>query len=318
MNSTDLPGGASAGAAVRRRVKSAAERILAGSGIAWLVGRRARRRGLILAYHNVVPARVAPAGDASLHLPLAAFERQLDALERLAEVRSLEDLLGPAQPAPGKPQVAITFDDAYQGAVTAGSEALARRGFPATFFVPPAFVGGASFWWDALAGADGFLAGPVRSRALDALSGQDVRIRAWAREQGIPLADPPAHARAASEAELSAAAQHPGVTIGSHSWSHPNLARLGAAELRDELVMARDWLAARFGTRFIPWLSFPYGAYSDGVLRAAEDAGYAGALRIDGGRLSVAAPRYALPRLNVPAGLSIDGFCLRLAGLPLA
>jgi peptidoglycan/xylan/chitin deacetylase (PgdA/CDA1 family) len=201
--------------------------------------------------------------------------------------------------------------------VTAGVEALARRGFPATIFVPPAFVGGASFWWDALAGKAGGLPAPIRAFALDTLRGEDRRIREWAGEQGLPVAEVPDHARAASEPELIAAAERPGLTIGSHSWSHPNLARLTGVELGQELVRSRDWLAARFSHRFIPWLSFPYGAYAEDAIRATEAAGYRGALRIDGGRLPIGTPPYAVPRLNVPAGLSLEGFSLRLAGLPL-
>ncbi len=302
---------------MRTLVKRAAESVLARSGIAWMVGRRGRRRGLILAYHNIVPAGCACVGDLSLHLPQAAFERQLDRLEALADVLPLQELLRTDRPESLRPEVAITFDDAYQGAVTAGVEALARRGLPSAIFVPPAFVGGGSFWWDALAGTKGSVPAPVRRMALDPLRGEDARVRKWAGEQGLPMADLPAHARAASETELIAAAQQPGLTIGSHSWSHPNLARLGEADLREELVKSRDWLAARFSLRFIPWLSFPYGSYSEGVVRAAAEAGYLGALRIDGGRLSTGASPYAVPRLNVPAGLSVDGFSLRLAGLPL-
>jgi peptidoglycan/xylan/chitin deacetylase (PgdA/CDA1 family) len=282
-----------------------------------VVGGRARRRGLILAYHNIVPVGWTPIGEVSLHLPQAAFERQLDRLATHADVLSLQDLLRGDRPQSPRPQVAITFDDGYQGAVTAGIDALTQRGFPATIFVAPAFVGGASFWWDALAGESGGLPAPTRSMLLDRLRGEDARVRAWAREQSLPIAELPAHARAASETELIEAAQRPGVTIGSHSWSHPNLARLGEAELREELVKSRDWLAGRVGERFVPWLSFPYGVHSDAVVRAAAEAGYLGALRIDGGRIPKAASLFTVPRLNVPAGLSADGFSLRLAGLPL-
>lgn len=302
---------------MRRQVKRAAEVALDRSGIAWLACHRARRRGLILAYHNIVPTGCAPVGDRSLHLPETAFERQLDVLERHAEVRSLEDLARPDRPSSSKPEVAITFDDGYRGAVTAGVEALARRGFPSTIFVPPAFVGGASFWWDVLAGPEGSLADLVRSTVLGSLQGEDAAARRWAGERGIPMTEPPDHARAASEAELATAAARGAVTFGSHSWSHPNLTSLDTARLGEELSASRDWLAARFGDRFIPWLSFPYGSYSDSVLGEVARAGYRGALRIEGGRLSSTGSRLALPRLNVPAGLSVEGFSLRLAGLPL-
>jgi peptidoglycan/xylan/chitin deacetylase (PgdA/CDA1 family) len=302
---------------MRRQVKHAAEVALDRSRIAWLVCHRARRQGLILAYHNIVPAGCVPIGDRSLHLPEAAFEQQLDVLERHAEVRPLEDLVRPDRPTSSKPEVAITFDDAYRGAVTAGVAALARRGFPSTLFVPPAFVGGASFWWDVLAGPDGKLADLVRSTVLGSLQGEDAAARRWAAGRGIPMTEPPDHARGASEAELAAAATRGAVTFGSHSWSHANLASLDTARLGQELTASRDWLAGRFGDRFVPWLSFPYGSYSESVPAELARAGYRGALRIDGGRLSSATTPLAWPRLNVPAGLSVEGFSLRLAGLPL-
>ena len=66
----------------------------------------------------------------------------------------------------------------------------------------------------------------------------------------------------------------------------------------------------------LPWLTYPYGLYSAATERAVERAGYAGAFRVDGGWMSSTSDRrYALPRLNVPAGMSIDGFKMRLAGL---
>jgi hypothetical protein len=52
------------------------------------------------------------------------------------------------------------------------------------------------------------------------------------------------------------------------------------------------------------------------VRLAAARAGYEGALAIDGGWLPAVPPdRYALPRVNVPPGLSLNGFVLRGAGL---
>ncbi len=50
---------------------------------------------------------------------------------------------------------------------------------------------------------------------------------------------------------------------------------------------------------------------------AAAAAGYAAALRVDGGWIPDprAADRLDLPRLNVPAGVSRRGFELRTAGM---
>jgi peptidoglycan/xylan/chitin deacetylase (PgdA/CDA1 family) len=249
-----------------------------------------------------------------LHLPLARFRRQLDLLQDVVEVAPLPALMNGGDGSRPRPRVAITFDDAYQGAVTLGVSELSARGLPATVFVTPSFLGGRSFWWDALARPGG-LSPEVRAHAMEELRGQDDAIREWAKREGFPLNDPPSDCRAASMAELEAAAALPGISLGSHTWSHPNLARLAEAELDGELVRPLGWLRERFGT-VLPWVAYPYGRWSAVVAGAAERAGYAGGLRVDGGwRRLGEGPPFAVPRLNVPAGISADGFRLRLAGL---
>jgi peptidoglycan/xylan/chitin deacetylase (PgdA/CDA1 family) len=111
------------------------------------------------------------------------------------------------------------------------------------------------------------------------------------------------------------AAGRPGITLASHTWSHPNLAALAAAELEDELQRPLAWLRERF-TGVLPFISYPYGLSSPAVERAAADAGYEAALRIDGGWLrDGSVNRYAIPRLNVPSGISDAGFRLRCSGV---
>ena len=140
---------------MRRGLKHLVERGLVWSGAprAALVSHRSRT--LILAYHAIVPTDESPAGDASLHLPQAKFAAQLDALARTHDVVPLADALAPPLASTTRPRVAVTFDDAYQGAVRAGVLELVRRGMPATIFVPPGLLGGQRFWWDVLAPANG-------------------------------------------------------------------------------------------------------------------------------------------------------------------
>lgn len=299
---------------VRARLKAAAERLALDGGLA--AASRARMRGgaLVLAYHNVVPHGQAPAGDRSLHLPQAAFAAHLDALARTHDVVPLPALLGP--PAGPRPRAAITFDDAYRGALTAGVAELAARGLPATFFVVAGRVGGEGFWWDAL--TPELRAAPpagLRAEALGRGRGEDAAVRAIARRRGVRGQALPAHAAPADEAELRAAAAVPGMTLGSHSWSHPNLARLPRADVERELRASLEWLRARFPAAFVPWLAYPYGLSSPEVARAAAECGYAGGLRIDGGWVRGAVDAFAVPRVNVPAGLSARGLALRAAGL---
>lgn len=298
---------------MRAGLKRAAEGLLVHSGLASAKRRGLRDRTLVLAYHNVVPDDQAAGGDQSLHLRRGAFVRQLDELTRHCDVVPLERSFDPPHPG-SRPRVVITFDDAYRGAVMLGVSELAARGLPATLFVAPAYLGGRSFWWDTLAGSTG-LTTEVRRRALETLRGREEDICRWAKEVGMPGSAVPAMAQAASVDEVLTATTHPGITVGSHSWSHPNLARLTGPEMADELVRSRDWLRTRFGTRFLPWIAYPYGSSSPDVERAAAAAGYDGGFRVDGGWLPRAArPGFSLPRFNVPAGLSEPGFALRTAG----
>jgi len=267
---------------------------------------------LILAYHNIRPDDAPPAGDRPLHLSLASFRDQLDRLSGSLDVIPLDQALEPSRG--GHPRAVITFDDAYHGAMTLGVPELVARGLPATVFVTPAFLGGRSFWWDALADPSG-LADGLRARALEEMRGEEASIRAWATASGHPLIEPPSDCRGASEDDLRRAAANPGITLGSHTWSHPNLARLDETRLTEELDRPLAWLRERF-ERVIPWLSYPYGRWSDPVAAATRRAGYRAALRVDGGwyRQGQGA-LHSIPRLNVPAGISGDGFSLRLAGL---
>src|SRR6185503_1881953 len=125
------------------------------------------------------------------------FRDQLDALQQTHDVVPLRDVLNEA-PRRGRPRVAITFDDAYLGAVRHAPAELSARGMPATIFVAPAFLGGRSFWWDALADPRGGLDPGLRERALGDLRGEDAAIRAWARGRGFVETEPPDFQRASS------------------------------------------------------------------------------------------------------------------------
>jgi peptidoglycan/xylan/chitin deacetylase (PgdA/CDA1 family) len=301
---------------MRQLVKRFAELALCRSGVTrWSRGRRANSL-LILAYHNIVPHGEETVGDQGLHLPQREFAQQLDLLCRTHDVISLESVLDPS-PSAGRPRAAITFDDACQGAVTAGVQELTRRGLPATIFIAPAFVGGSPFWWDALAQPDASgLSDHVRQFALTGLEGRDDRIRAWADTQGWSLQSVPWHQTCATEQQLRGIATNC-ITFGSHTWSHPNLTALAEAELRLELTRPLEWLHGRF-SNVLDWLAYPYGLHTPAVAHQAGIVGYTGGLLIEGGwvnRVHGHDPRLMLPRQNIPAGLSLQGFELRVSGV---
>lgn len=305
--------------AFQSTVKALFEHTAILSGTAAIARRRHSNDTLILAYHNIVPHGAAASGDRSLHLPQRDFGRQLDLLLHTHEIVELSTALGCTQrfrsAARDRPLAAVTFDDAYTGAMTAGIAELSARNIPATMFVAPQFVGGGTFWWDVLAQPDAGLADPVRTAALEELRGRHADIVTWAHTTGLSAHDVPEHARCSTIVGIEAALQYDKLTMGSHTWGHPNLARLNPEELAQELTSSRDWLS-RFGDRALPVVSYPYGLANDVVWAAASAAGYTHGLMVDGGWTRAGHENLlAIPRLNIPAGVSDDGFAMRSSGL---
>jgi peptidoglycan/xylan/chitin deacetylase (PgdA/CDA1 family) len=300
---------------MRGRVKAGVEAAVVRSGLAGLLRGRLRGRGLILAYHGIVPRGEPAVGERSLHVLEAQFIAQLEVLGELAEVVPLSVLLRRSAQGGSRPRIAITWDDAYVGALSCGVEAVVQRGFPATLFVAPGRLGGQSFWWDRLAERfGGMIPGGMRARALQELAGVDDAVAAE-YERGAPPAELPEFARSAGETLLANAATRPGISVGSHSWSHVNLAASAADRVERELTESARWLGQRFAS-WEPLLAYPYGLHSPEVHHQAARAGYAAGFRIEGGWITRAGgDRFQVPRLNVPAGLSLDGFVLRLSGL---
>lgn len=276
---------------------------------------RALRSGqtLVLNYHDVLPDSDTPVGDRSLHLARADFVRQLDALSRTHEIVPVEALLSPATKRTSRPRAVITFDDAYHGALTVAVEELEARRLPATVFVAPALLGGRAFWWDMLADPrSGEVPPDVRRHALNALGGQQEPILSkFVDGDGLGTASA---ARSATEAELQAAASVPGITVASHSWSHPNLTKLDDTTLEQELTLPRRWLEDRF-TNTLPFIAYPYGLFDERVRGYAAAAGYEAAFSTRTAWVKRnPVDRLTLPRLSVAAGLSHFGFVSRAAG----
>jgi peptidoglycan/xylan/chitin deacetylase (PgdA/CDA1 family) len=295
---------------MRLMVKRAAELALSRSGLTRVLRRLRRDDVLVLAYHNVIPDGAEVRGERSLHIGQEQFQGHLDLLARTHHVIPVQQITAPGH---GRPRVVITFDDAYRGAVELGTAILREYKSPATIFVPPACLGGRQFWWDVLSAGEEMPA-RLRESALSELAGKSADILARANRIPDPR-DAPVYERTATEAEIDLALAFDGLTLGSHTWSHPNLAALEGAELAEELVRPLEWLRDRYPERTVEWLSYPYGRWSDAVALAARRAGYRGAFRIEGGRIPPASDPFGLPRMNVPAGLSVAGLELRSSGL---
>ncbi len=275
-----------------------------------------RSKALVLAYHNVIPDGVAAGGEASLHLELKAFREQVDSLRRTHDVVPFTTILNAADGSTRRPMAAITFDDAYRGALELAVPELLSRELPVTIFVAPGTLGEDSFWWDALAGrGSAGVDEALRRYLLEELDGNGAAIREWVRTNDRALGGASEWARPGTAEALAQAARSPLITLGSHGWSHANLRRLQGKRLRSELGRPLVWLREHHPDRAVPFLAYPYGLASLEIAAAAQKAGYRGAVRVTGGLLDPKAfDPFMIPRLNVPAGLSTAAFELRAAG----
>jgi peptidoglycan/xylan/chitin deacetylase (PgdA/CDA1 family) len=182
---------------------------------------RSPDRGLIILYYHGIP-------DAYR----SNFICQLESLRRTARVVPAShrgSLLS------DKPNVAITFDDAYVSVAKNALPALASRGFHSTIFVPTAMLGGAPTWQMEDGSSDSF-----------------------------EVVMPP---------EQIANLSCPLVTLGSHSCTHPRLSRLAATEAREEIEGSRTKLQ-ELTAQDIRLFALPYGDHNASTIEICRTAGY--------------------------------------------
>lgn len=296
-------------------IKENAYRTLVKVGAASFARKWNSDSAVILAYHNIVPRGESFAGEDPLHLGQDEFAEQLDRLSTTHRILGLEELLG-SKPA-SRPRAAITFDDGYLGAVSVGLEELRLRDLPATYFVSPALLGRATFWWDALASANsGFVSPTVRRHALTDLRGRQEQILAWAECEGIRRGEVPEHCRSARLEELRQAASLPGVTIGSHTWSHPNMRRISPIDLNREVERSSSWLMRKVES-YSPWLAYPYGIVPD-LPELVSESGVQVAFSTRGEFTQPEDPNLdsmRIPRINISSGISRSRFELLTSGI---
>ena len=297
---------------LRGLLKGVAEGLLAGSPLPRIARKRHAGHCVVLALHNIVPNGHRVAGDRPLHLSVSDFERFLDMLTATHTIVALDEL--DASAAGDRPRAAITFDDAYAGALHRGLPVLASRQLPATIFVAPGLLGRPACWWDRLADPTVGLDAHIRDTALRRLRGEDSAIMRWAATTGLRASSITESFRIATSDELAVAARQPRITLGAHTWDHPNLTELRAAELTKELEQPLKWLRENFQSAR-PWLAYPYGMTSPAVAQAAKQAGYALGFRVSGGWITPGQDSWTLPRWSVPSGLSARGFVLHAAGV---
>lgn len=155
------------------------------------------------------------------------------------------------------PAIAITFDDAFVNFGETAWPILRDHGMPATLYVPTDHVGGKNAWSSDEAGIPQL---PLLGwSALDRLVSQ-------------------------------------GVTIGSHTCTHPRLTLVGDGAVREELERSALQLENMLGVQ-PAGLAYPYGAWDARVAAAAAEV-YEHACTTELRAVRPGEDRYRLPRVD--------------------
>lgn len=266
----------------------------------------------VLTYHRIADPTTNLFYDPVISATPDSFRAQIKWLCDHTHILTLQALIDRAQNDTlwQEPTVLVTFDDGYRDNFEVALPILAERNVPATFFIPTAFLDTPRLpWWDHVAYVIKYTRVPrfTLERSLDrSRSPLQIDVEATPRATAIAtiihalLDDTIDDERRfldelASRAEVVVNGECLGrslfmswdqvrqlpeygakFTIGSHSHSHPNLARLDEDSQRYELTVSKQVLETRTGCE-IDALAYPYGwpgTYTSRTKAIASEAGY--------------------------------------------
>lgn len=259
------------------------------------------RLPLIVGYHRVVEtaAPERPAATPAMTVSVPMFVRQLEWIARRRTFVSLDEI--GARLALGEdwttPVAAVTFDDGYQDVYEHALPVLQRKGIPAAVFVITDAMGAsAPFTHDRLyllLARDWARTGPMLERLgalgpgsamarspFDAMrhflttrSQERIeRLIALLEQHVGPVGDAPAAMRPLTW-DMVSEMHRAGVTIGSHTRTHPILTHETSARVADELRSSREAIETRLGST-VSHFAYPDGAFDGPVVSAVASAGY--------------------------------------------
>jgi len=203
------------------------------------------------------------------------FEQQMVQLRRLGRVVSLDEALNSVQEgAMREPVVAVTFDDGYRDNLQLALPILQAHAIPATIFVTVAFCD------------------------------QSARHARYRDEAGRLHLD---------WDEVRELAAHAGMTIGSHTLTHPHLPRLATVDAQREIAESRVRIEAQIA-RPVAHFCYPAGDLRSREAQLVRGAGYRSAVTVAPGVNRAGADPYQLRRTEVTDRDGGWAFALKLAG----
>ncbi len=209
-------------------------------------------------------------GDSPGSVPTEQFNAQMLWLKSHARVVSLDEMLRGRTCVNSSLRCVISFDDGYANLYENAFPILKRLAFPAVAYIPAGVIGETN------------QRPPSDQKGLscyeDMLSWGQVR-------------------------EMS----ERGVTIGSHSFDHVDLAKLSEREAFDQLQRSRILITERTG-QTCDHFAYPWGSFNSQTLPAVDSAGYASAVTVIHRGVIPRQHRLLLPRVNVSANYTPQDF----------
>ncbi len=257
------------------------------TGLAALARHTLTRAGsFVVTFHGVaarrdaaLPAAVQPSFDAAeLRVALCWIQRRFNFLT------PLELLQGERN------GVLLTFDDGFANNPLNALPVLEDLDAPAVFFVTTQHVHEPRDWLSA--------------------TRETVR-RHWSREELVPEPIARDLYDGMSRKQLAACAEHPLLTIGSHTVHHPFLTGCDDTSLATELARSKA-LLEEWCDRRVELFAYPAGDYDLRVAQAVRAAGYRAAFAEDSREVGLAS--YEIPRIGLYSSQS-PYLAAKLSGL---
>jgi peptidoglycan/xylan/chitin deacetylase (PgdA/CDA1 family) len=294
----------------------------------------------ILRYHAICDADGYDYADPFICITPANFEAHVAYLTRAYTVIRLEDAVARLREGARLPPnaVAITFDDGYADNLAA-ARTLARYGASATFYLTAGCLGGERPFWPvevrylvrALpakrfaisagpadvaidATTDGGRRAAIRS-LTKAFKGHPIPVRELLREQLRALAPGVVVPTVMLSWDQVREMHRLGMTIGSHTMTHPNLPNAGVEAARRELIDSRARLEAMIDAP-VTMFSYPNGGAerycTPELKRVVAEVGFAAATTSRNAFATTGSDLYALERIEVEERLADLVFALEV------
>jgi peptidoglycan/xylan/chitin deacetylase (PgdA/CDA1 family) len=249
-------------------------------------------------YHRVAELKDTPTIDSrSVSATPSTFAQQMRHLARYYHVVSMPDVLDAVKRKRTirDRSVLITFDDAYADFADFAWPILKQLRLPATMFVPTAYPGHPelAFWWDRLYQAfDRTRRTELRGTPLGTLplANPDLRRRSLrALQNYVPtlshdeamrlvdsvcaqLAETPLKGGSVLNWDQLRMLARDGLTLGSHTRTHPILTQLPPDRIREEVRGSQQDLKKEIGSA-LPIFCYPNGDHNETVITILREEG---------------------------------------------